>query len=69
MTRQDIVTDQNLKNGMGSLLEYVSEAFRLNAAKGPDAARAYLHEVAEDIITDKGRPAPENTGPVTPTNG
>ena len=66
MPRQDYVTDQDLKNGLGSLLEFVGEAIRLaHSPGGPDAARAYLHNVSGDIITGKGHRAP-NPGPVTP---
>ena len=68
--RQDIVSDQDLKNGLGSILEFVGEAFRVAGKNGanPQAceqARAYCRSVAADIITGKGRRAP-NPGPVTP---
>lgn len=63
--RQDIVTDQDLKNGLGSVLEFMEEALRIVGEKGTDAARKYLREVAGDIISGKGHPAP-SPGPVTP---
>ena len=60
--RQDIVVDQDLKNGMASILEFVAEAFR-QAGRGRE--RAYLLGVARDIASGKGHPAP-SPGPVTP---
>ena len=63
--RQDYVTDQDLKNGLGSLLEFVAEAIRLHETKGMEPARDYLLKVSKDIITGKGHRAP-NPGPVTP---
>ena len=63
--RQDIVTDQDLKNGLSSDLEFAAEAFRIAGEKGTNAARDYLLQVARDITSGKGHPAP-NPGPVTP---
>ena len=63
--RQDIVTDQNLKNGMGSVLEFCGYAVELASVKGAQAARDYLKGVARDIITGRGRRAP-NPAPVAP---
>ena len=60
--RQDIVTDQDLKNGLGSLLDFVAEAFRM---AGRERERRYLLQVGRDIISGKGHTAP-NPGPVTP---
>lgn len=61
--RQDVVFDQDLKNGMSSVLEFCAEAFRMN---DPDKARDYLLQVSRDIASGKGHPAP-NPGPVEPT--
>ena len=68
--RQDIVVDQDLKNGLGSLLEFVGEAFRVAGKNGANTAacekaREYCISVGRDIISGKGRRAP-NPGPVTP---
>lgn len=60
--RQDLVSDQDLKNGMSSTLEFVAEAFRRT---GREAERGYLLKVARDIASGKGHPAP-SPGPVTP---
>lgn len=60
--RQDQPTDQDLKNGMASVLEFVAEAFRRS---GFEPERQYLLGVARDITDGKGHPAP-NAGPVTP---
>ena len=59
------VSDQDLRNGLGDLLEYVGYALELAEAKGAKAGRAYLKEVGADIISGRGHPAP-NPGPVTP---
>ena len=59
------VSDQDLKNGLGSLLEFVGYALELAESKGAAAGRRYLNKVAADIITGKGHRAP-NPGPVTP---
>ena len=63
--RQDIVTDQDLKNGLSSVLEFVAEGFNKH---GDEEARDYLLQVARDITSGRGHPAP-NPGPVTPTEG
>lgn len=63
--RQDIVVDQDLRNGLGSVLEFVAHALELAEAKGAKAGKDYLLRVAKDIITGRGHPAP-NPGPVTP---
>ena len=60
--RQDIVFDQDLKNGLSSVLEFCAEAFRMN---DPNAARDYLLQVSRDIASGKGHSAP-NPGPVEP---
>lgn len=57
-----LVTEQDLRNAVGSALEFAAEAFRVNE---PNTARTYLRQVAKDIITGKGHPAP-NPNPVTP---
>ena len=66
-TKENFVSDQDLRNGLGSLLQFVSEGFRLYRTHGEDAAKNYLNEVAKDIISGKGHPAP-SPGPVTPDN-
>lgn len=71
--RQDIVTDQDLKNGLSSILEFCAEGFRKIAeadvpygvAKSAEESRDYLLQVSKDITSGKGHPAP-NPGPVTP---
>ena len=63
--RQDVVLDQDLKNGLGSLLEFVAHAIEIAHVRSPEEAKNYLKEVSRDIITGKGHPAP-NPGPVTP---
>lgn len=60
--RQDIVMDQDLKNGLSSVLEFVAEGFRLS---GDGPAREYLLSVSRDVASGRGHPAP-NPGPVTP---
>ena len=60
--RQDIVVDQDLKNGMSSVLEFCAEAHRL---AGNEKGRQYLLQVSRDITSGVGHPAP-NPGPVTP---
>ena len=60
--RQDIVTDQDLKNGLSSVLEFVAESARIS---GHGEAREYLLQVSRDIASGRGHPAP-NPGPVTP---
>ena len=60
--RQDIVVDQDLKNGLSSVLEFAAEGFRLS---GQEDARQYLLQVSRDIASGVGHPAP-NPGPVTP---
>ena len=71
--RQDVVVDQDLKNGLSSVLEFCAEGFRkiaehsdpLAAARAAEEARAYLLQVSRDIASGRGHPAP-NPGPVTP---
>ena len=60
--RQDTVLDQDLRNGLGSVLEFCAEGFRLS---GNEEARQYLLRVSRDISSGRGHPAP-NPGPVTP---
>ena len=60
--RQDIVVDQDLKNGLSSTLEFCAEAHRL---AGNEKGRQYLLDVSRDITSGRGHPAP-NPGPVTP---
>lgn len=60
--RQDWVDDQDLKNGLASVLEFCAEGFRID---GNQEARKYLLMVSRDIASGKGHPAP-NSGPVTP---
>ena len=63
--RQDIVVDQDLKNGLSSTLEFCAEAHRL---AGNEKGRQYLLQVSRDITSGRGHPAP-NPGPVTPPTG
>lgn len=59
--RQDIVVDQDLKNGLSSVLEFAAEGVR----RGDEDGRQYLLQVSRDLASGKGHPAP-NPGPVTP---
>ena len=61
----DSITVQDLRNGLGDLLQYVGKAIEIAKEESTQAAQNYLNEVSEDIITGKGHIAP-NTGPVTP---
>ena len=56
-----IISEQDLKNGMSSVLEFCAEGVRLGGEKG----RQYLLQVSRDIASGRGHPAP-NPGPVTP---
>ena len=58
------VSDQDLKNGLSSVLQYVAHAF----AVPPGEAERYLTGVSRDIASGKGHQAP-SPGPVTPTTG
>lgn len=57
-----LISEQDLKNGMSSVLEFCAEAHRL---AGNEKGRDYLLQVSRDITSGKGHPAP-NPGPVTP---
>ena len=59
--RQDVVSDQDLKNGLSGVLQFVAGAMRMNPRQGAD----YLDQVARDVASGKGHPAPV-PGPVTP---
>ena len=63
--RQDVVVDQDLRNGLGSLLQFIGHAFEIGDGH---RARVYLDAVARDIITGRGHPGPV-PGPVTPPRG
>ena len=57
------VSDQDLKNGMASVLEFVAHGFEVS---GDHDAKNYLMQVARNIASGRGQPAP-SPGPVTPT--
>ena len=59
--RQDVVMDQDLKNGLASVLEFCAAGVKM----GGEVGQRYLIEVARHIASGRGYPAP-NPGPVTP---
>lgn len=73
MTSEDVerlVSDQDLRNALGSVLEFAAEGFRITATDptGADGARTYLRSVAADIISGKGHPAPADGPAVAPSS-
>ena len=60
-----VVTDQDQRNGLSSIMEFVGEAIRIAHADGPEKAKDYCEHVARDLASGTGHPAPSQ-GPVTP---
>lgn len=65
MSDQHIVRDQDLKNGLGSILEFVAEGIKRSFEQSPDVGFKYLRKVAKHIIDGEGEALPV-PGPVTP---